>query len=213
MTIDTPRPTLTRERVLTAAVAYADTNGLEKLSMRKLAASLGFEVMSLYNHVKNKPDLIRAMTDRVAAEMFPLGPLDDPKAALRAHFVALRSVLEGHPWAAMCWATTIPGPARWEIMEWQLEAVGSIVGLSEEQAHHSYHALNNHVVGYVLQNAVLPFSEDELDDIADTIRKELDPERHARILHHIVQHQEGDHGESFEHVLDMILVGMDDIAS
>ncbi len=212
MTIDTPRPTLTRDRVLTAAVEYADVHGLDKLSMRKLAASLGFEVMSLYNHVKNKPDLIRAMTDLIATEMLPFDPLGDPKVALRAHCVTLRRVLEAHPWAAMCWATTIPGPARWEIMEWQLEAVGAIPGLTEEQAHHAYHALNNHVIGYVLQNAVLPFSEDQLDAVAETIRAELDPQRHGRVLHHIKQHQDGEHGESFEHVLDLILAGVDSIA-
>jgi AcrR family transcriptional regulator len=199
--------------VLTGAIEYADRHGLDKLSMRKLAAELGFEVMSLYNHVKNKPDLLRGMTDTVAEELLPLEPADEPKAALRAHCVQLRTVLEAHPWAAMSWASTIPGPARWEVMEWQLETVSSIEGLTEDQAHHAFHALGNHVVGYVLQNAVIPFSPDELEEVVATIRTELDPDVHPRILHHMDQHRNGEHGESFEHVLDLILAGLGSLAT
>jgi len=50
----TTRETLSRDRVLRAALALVDKGGLEALSMRKLAAELGVEAMSLYNHVKNK---------------------------------------------------------------------------------------------------------------------------------------------------------------
>jgi AcrR family transcriptional regulator len=207
MSSDDQRPTLTRQRVLQAAVDFADRHGLDALSMRKLAAELGFEVMALYNHVRNKPDLIRGMTDLVAEEL-PLPAVEDSLAALRAHCIELRQVLESHPWAAMCWATTLPGPARWAVMEWQLETVSTIDGLTEEQAHHGYHALTNHVVGYVLQNAVMPFSEADFDDIVATIRQELSPETHRRVLHHIDQHAHGEHGESFEHVLDLILGGL-----
>ena len=47
----TQRPTLTRDRIIEAAVAYADQHGVEALSMRKLGAELDVEAMSLYNHV------------------------------------------------------------------------------------------------------------------------------------------------------------------
>ena len=43
---------LTRERVLTAAVALADRDGIEGLSMRKLGQELGVEAMALYRHVR-----------------------------------------------------------------------------------------------------------------------------------------------------------------
>jgi AcrR family transcriptional regulator len=50
---DHKRPAaLNKERILRAAIALADKNGIESLSMRKLAQELGFEVMSLYNHVR-----------------------------------------------------------------------------------------------------------------------------------------------------------------
>jgi Bacterial regulatory proteins, tetR family. len=49
---------LSRERVLSAAIALADESGIESLSMRKLAERLGVEAMSLYNHIANKNDLL-----------------------------------------------------------------------------------------------------------------------------------------------------------
>jgi len=58
-----PRPRLSRERVLRAAMAHADKSGLETLTMRKLAKELGVEAMSLYNHVANKDDLLDGMID------------------------------------------------------------------------------------------------------------------------------------------------------
>ena len=56
---------LSRERVLDAAVAFADQNGIASLSMRKLGEALRVEAMSLYNYVANKEDLVDAMIDLV----------------------------------------------------------------------------------------------------------------------------------------------------
>ena len=51
---------MNRDKVLQAAIALADTGGIESLSMRKLGLELGIEAMSLYNHVANKGDLLDA---------------------------------------------------------------------------------------------------------------------------------------------------------
>ncbi len=71
---ESDRPRLTRERIVGAAIELADAEGIGKLSMRRLAAALGFEVMSLYNHVASKDDLVEAMVDEV------LGEVPDPPA-------------------------------------------------------------------------------------------------------------------------------------
>ena len=63
------RTPLTRERVLRAAVAYADEHGIEELSMRKLGAELGVEAMSLYHHVKNKDEILDGMVDVIAMQI------------------------------------------------------------------------------------------------------------------------------------------------
>ena len=64
-----PRKPLSRDRVLQAAVAFADEHGIESLSMRKLGEVVGVEAMSLYNHVANKDDLLDGMVDLVFAEI------------------------------------------------------------------------------------------------------------------------------------------------
>ncbi len=64
-----PRTPLSRDRVLLAAVAFADDRGIAALSMRKLGEALGVEAMSLYNHVENKDQLLDGMVDLVFGEI------------------------------------------------------------------------------------------------------------------------------------------------
>ena len=63
------RPPLSRERVLSVAVALADASGSESLSMRKLGEAVGVEAMSLYYYVANKDDLLDGMIDAVFSEI------------------------------------------------------------------------------------------------------------------------------------------------
>ena len=62
-TSSTRRTPLSKERVLSAAMALADSNGIEALSMRRLAQELGVEAMSLYNHVANKCEILDGIVD------------------------------------------------------------------------------------------------------------------------------------------------------
>src|SRR3982074_2958742 len=63
------RTQLTRERVMAAAIELADRDGIESISMRKLAQELGVEAMSLYTHVRNKNDLLDGMADAVISQI------------------------------------------------------------------------------------------------------------------------------------------------
>src|SRR5438552_10969674 len=69
------RKPLSRERVLRVAFERTDTDGIEALSMRKLAQELGVEAMSLYRHVRNKGEIVDGMIDLVFGEigLTPLG--------------------------------------------------------------------------------------------------------------------------------------------
>ena len=175
--------------------------------MRSLAAELGFEVMSLYNHVKNKADLLVGMTDFAAAEI-PLPDVNLPwRQAVRAHALELRAMFLRHPWAVNLWISTMPGPIRFELMNAEL-GTWNRAGLPDHEAHHAYHAVNNHVVGYHLQTGLMPMQPDELDSVGTDLIEDLDPERHHHVIRHIHQHLDGDHGESFEYVLDLIIDGI-----
>jgi AcrR family transcriptional regulator len=93
-----PRPGLTLPRILEAAIGLADRDGLEAVSMARVAAELGAAPMSLYRHVASKDDLLELMTDTA------WGPPHDvsggtwrPKLAGWAR--AMRGAMYSHPWA------------------------------------------------------------------------------------------------------------------
>lgn len=206
---DTPtkqaRQPLTRDRVLAEAVAFADEDGIGSVSMRKLATRLGFEVMSLYNHVANKRDLQQGMVDLVTKEVpLPADP-SDWRAALRQHAIDSKNMFLRHPWAVMLWVTTVPGEARFDQMEWKLRTLGGS-DLDEVAAHHAFHAIMTHVTGYSLQATLMLPDED--DALAVNLADTLDADRYPQVIAHIQQHIDGAHGPSFEFVLDLLLDGI-----
>ena len=93
---DAHRVPLSRDRVLRAAAALADQNGIAALSMRKLGEALGVEAMSLYNHVANKDDLLNGMVDLVFSEIGPPPAGTGWKAAMRQRAISARQVLGRH---------------------------------------------------------------------------------------------------------------------
>ena len=93
------RVPLTRERILQAALELADANGIESLSMRKLGQKLGFEAMSLYNHVANKDDLLEGMLDVVLAETEPPTTPGEWDDAIRKSAISVHDALRRHPWS------------------------------------------------------------------------------------------------------------------
>src|SRR2546421_7126099 len=93
------RAALPRERILRAAISLADGDGIESLSMRKLGQELGVEAMSLYNHVRNKVDMLDGMVDVVFGEIdLPANGIDW-RTAMRQRAISARQALLHHPWA------------------------------------------------------------------------------------------------------------------
>jgi len=95
-------PTLTRDQIVSAAIAVVDREGLEALSMRKLAAELGVGPMSLYYHVPDKSALYDLILDAIMGEADLSG--DDPSEPVGDRLVriaySLRDALLTHPHAA-----------------------------------------------------------------------------------------------------------------
>ena len=71
------KPAFTRQAITAAAVALADAEGLEAVTMRRVAAEVGAGVMSLYGYAPDKETLLELMVDHVSAELKPEGP--DPR--------------------------------------------------------------------------------------------------------------------------------------
>src|SRR5260370_38587564 len=132
------RLTLTRERDLRAAIGLADRDGTEALSMRNLGAKLGIEAMSLYNHVRNKEDMLDGMVDVVFSEIdLPPGGADW-RTAMRRRAISLHQVLLRHPWAnGLMESRANPGSAP---LRHHAAVLGSLLraGFSVEKSTHPY---------------------------------------------------------------------------
>lgn len=146
--IEKSRLPLTRERVLLAAVAFADEHGIEALSMRKLGQELSVEAMSLYNHVPNKKEILSGMVDLVIGEINTPTTGDDWKASMRALSTDAREAMLRHPWA--------PGMIENQVQmsKTMLTYIDSILGIfamggfTPELTHHAMHAIGSRLMGF-----------------------------------------------------------------
>lgn len=117
---------LSRDRIVAAAVALADRDGLAELSMRRIATEVDAATMSLYRHVPSRDDLILAMIDAALGDLrVPARYRGDWRADLTAVSRALWQVFQRHPWLALSMSLTRPQPApnALRLGEWLMGAL------------------------------------------------------------------------------------------
>ncbi|HET6859239.1 MAG TPA: TetR/AcrR family transcriptional regulator C-terminal domain-containing protein [Streptomyces sp.] len=140
---------LTRERIVAAAVALADAEGLASVSMRRLASELSTSTMALYRHVPGKVELVRLMTDLAFGED-PLGPVPPhwrPGLALAAR--KLWAMYRRHPWMAHAmggFTRPVATPQAMRYTEWVLGVLKG-TGLSLHDMVHTHLTLFAYVQG------------------------------------------------------------------
>jgi AcrR family transcriptional regulator len=117
-----PRPRHDRAAVTAVAVRIADAEGLEAVSMRRVAAELGIANMSLYNYVPARDHLAQLMIDQLAGEYaYPATPVPDPRAAIADLARQARDIAERHPWlAALMQRPMPPGPNGFRYLDYFL---------------------------------------------------------------------------------------------
>jgi AcrR family transcriptional regulator len=202
---------LSRERIMHAALEVADESGIEALSMRKLARTLGFEAMSLYNHVANKNDVIDGILDLVFDET-ELPSADRPwDAAIRSSAVSVHDALRRHPWA--CALSMAPGhirPRRLLYMDALLARLRE-AGFDAEATYHAYHVLDAHIFGFSLWANSHSYTPAGAANFADRFDQLIPPDTYPYLHEHGRQHfAEGPHHDvsAFEVGLDLILDGL-----
>jgi AcrR family transcriptional regulator len=162
------RAPLSRERVLRAAVALADADGVRAVTMRSVGEALGVEGMALYRHVANKDALLDGLVESVLVEMtagaagLPAepGPDRDWRQVVRARVLAARATMLRHPWApALVAARGTPGTST---LSWYEELCAALfaAGFSDDLVHHALHALGSRALGFHLE----VFSADAPED-------------------------------------------------
>ncbi|MFP3915690.1 MAG: TetR/AcrR family transcriptional regulator C-terminal domain-containing protein [Actinomycetota bacterium] len=169
---------LSRRRVLEAAVALADRDGLAAVTMRNLARELGVEAMSLYHHVESKEDVLDGMAEEVAIEInrevtgiAPSGP-GDWKQAVRETILTARRVLLKHRWAPRVLETRVA--MNPDIVLYYDSLLGMLLqgGFSYDLAHHAMHALGSRALGFT-QELFDPGEESGGDDEATALMEEM----------------------------------------
>jgi AcrR family transcriptional regulator len=163
---------LTRDRVVTAAVAIADAEGLTALSMRRVAVDLGTATTSLYRHVPGKTELVHLMVDAVFGEQelpepVPGGWRPQLELVARARWRMVRR----HPWVSGTGLLTRPTPVPNGISHADLErrAVADL-GLRAADASRTCATL----AGYVQGIAAYLESAGEADERSAAAHPDLD---------------------------------------
>ena len=218
-----PRTPLSRDRVLRAAVAIADADGLESVTMRRIGDALGAEAMSLYYHVANKNDLLDGIVDVLMDELNAIVDRDDTpaddtpdgwKVAMRRRILTARQLMLRHPWAPrLLESRTTMRPA---VVLYHDRLVGLMRsgGFSYDLAHHALHALGSRALGFS-QELFDPSagagaeSERMLVDLADQLPNLVG--MLTEIAHDDPDSTLGwcDDQAEFEFSLDLILDGLD----
>ena len=207
-----PAP-LSKERVLRQALALADKEGIDALSMRRLGRKLDAGTMSLYHHVGNKEELLDGMVDLVFAEIhLPESP-GDWQAAMRAMAVSAREALARHPWAiTLMESRTTPGPANLRHRE-AVTASLRRAGFSVQMATHANWLLDSYIYGHALQEATLAFADaGELGDmIQEVFLPQLPPEEYPYLNESATVLMESgyDPAGEFTYGLDLILAALE----
>jgi AcrR family transcriptional regulator len=209
-----PRIPLNRERVLRAAVAFADENGIAALTMRKLGETLGVEAMSLYNHVENKDQLLDGMVDLVFGEIDLPGSGVDWKTAMRDRAESARRALRRHPWAIALMSTrTSPGSAT---LRHHDAVIGNLRagGFSIPMTAHAFSAIDSYIYGFALQETTLPLGDtaEETVEVAQMMMAQVPADEYPHLTEFTIVHilQPGyDYGEEFTFGLDLILDGLE----
>ena len=203
---------LSRERIALVAVALADADGIEGLSMRKLASELGTAPMSLYRHFANKEKLLDAMVDIVFGEMYSPAIGTDWKGELRKRGVSAREGLRHHPWANGLMETRIhPGAASAEHHNATMGCLRE-AGFPFREAVHAYNLLDSYMYGFALQEKALPFeTPDESAEMAATTVGDRGTEYPylAEVVTEFATSGGYDYTQEFEFGLDFILDGLE----
>jgi AcrR family transcriptional regulator len=211
------RTPLSRDRALRAATELADAEGIDAVTMRRLAQSLGVEAMSLYHHVANKSDILDGMVDLVFDEIDLPDERDGWVHAMTARAKSVRAALTRHRWAVgLMESRTSPGPAT---MRHHDAVIGCCrrSGFSVEMTAHAFSMMDSYIYGFVLQEISLPFEDgDDLGDMIDQMLPSAMADTYpyfAELASEFVLRPGYSYGDEFDFGLRLVLDALDALRS
>lgn len=140
-------PRLSREAVVDAAEAIVGREGIEALTMRRVADELSSSPMALYRHIRDKDELLVLLLDRLASDVPRPSLPAEPRERLRALFRSLYDGLDAHPWVVGVLARgDVVAPSVLGVVD---DILGALLeaGLDARGAAAAYHAAWRYTVG------------------------------------------------------------------
>ena len=196
---------MSRHRILEAAVAFVDREGLDALSMRKLGRELGVEAMSLYNHVPNKGALLDGMVEYLLGELEVPPGGDGWEDRIREAYRRFRQLAHDHPDIFSLLITRPPEAMYgiWLAEEFLRTLRGA--GFEPTMALHAFRTLNSYTVGYAMAE-IRDFALEPGGSRAGALQLSEGDFPH---IYELRQHLEDvDRDAEFEFGLDLIFAGL-----
>jgi TetR/AcrR family transcriptional regulator, tetracycline repressor protein len=206
------RDPLTRERVIEAAMRVVDAEGLEAVSMRRVAREVGVEAMSLYHHVEDKEDLLDGICEHVMAQFDFPEPVEDWAENCRRGARAWRRLLQAHPGVMRLFAEQ-RGPIRSiesvRPTEFALRILRSS-GLTDRDTAQAFHAFGGYIQGFVMMElgSIAGGSDEEHQKAHAELAATL-PDEFAALQACSPYFAECDPDEQFEFGLDLLIRGLE----
>lgn len=214
------RQPLSRARVLAAAVAVADRDGLSAVTMRRLATGLGVEAMSLYHHLPGKDGLLDGLVDSIAGEIADAVAQQPAtrnwQGSVRQRCLAARSVMVRHPWAPALLASRSAIPPSVLLHYEAILAAMVEGGMSYHLAHRAIHALGSMPLGFVQELFRPSGTTKESDLSADMLAQMAEQLPHTTAM--VASEIHANDGQTlgwcdsqaeFEFTLDLLLEGLE----
>jgi AcrR family transcriptional regulator len=170
------RPRYTREQIAETALAIADAEGIEEVSMRRVASELRAGTMTLYHYVRTKDDLLTLMDDAIMGEVVvPEGEMpEDWREAVATVARRSKEAFNRHPWAFEALQGVRIGPNGMLHFEQTLQAVAGL-DIPVEGQFEIVTMVDDYVFGHVGRwGRGELFGDDEVDAALDYITRHLD---------------------------------------
>jgi AcrR family transcriptional regulator len=201
------RGRLDRERILDAAQAIADREGVAKLTMRRIGAELGVDPTAVYRHFRDKNELLVELADR----LFGIGPEVDPDLGWRETLrIEMRNGMyryRSHPDIARLLAQQPDDTPSLERIADRCLSLLHAAGLTREQAGRFFQVIENHVVGTGLYYSLVESNADPRLEDPEAMRRVyalLPADRYPHAVE-ASPHLFPNFDDAFDHGTDVIL--------
>lgn len=207
------REPLNREKVLAAALALAGAEGLDGLSMRKLAKTLGVEAMALYNHVTNKTDILNGIAELVYAQIERPDPAQPWAERIRTTALSTYRVLSRHPVVPLALVTDQANPTSLRALQPLDDIIGALyeAGFDDDGVRQALGAVNSLIFGSLLLTTA-GFAREQSthaeQDQMDVYIRQVDPAKLPHFSRVLPALATGTPEQDFERALDLLITGL-----